>query len=69
MALAYPGYLQGVHGGVVRATESPRGSVSVVIGGGSGHYPAFAGWVGPGSPTVPCAGTSSRRRRRRRSAP
>ncbi|WP_418607623.1 dihydroxyacetone kinase family protein [Georgenia sp. SUBG003] len=48
MALAYPGYLQGVHGGVVRATESPRGSVSVVIGGGSGHYPAFAGWVGPG---------------------
>lgn len=48
MALAHPRYVQRVHGGVVRATGSPRGAVSVVIGGGSGHYPAFAGWVGPG---------------------
>ncbi|GAA4288206.1 dihydroxyacetone kinase family protein [Georgenia daeguensis] len=48
MVLAHPGHVQRVHGGVVRATCSPRGSVSVVIGGGSGHYPAFAGWVGPG---------------------
>lgn len=37
-----------VHGGVVRATETAPGKVAVVIGGGSGHYPAFAGWVGPG---------------------
>ncbi|HEY0188304.1 MAG TPA: dihydroxyacetone kinase family protein [Cellulomonas sp.] len=37
-----------VHGGVVRSTETPAGKVAVVIGGGSGHYPAFAGWVGPG---------------------
>jgi D-erythrulose 4-kinase len=37
-----------VYGGVVRSTESPDGKVAVVIGGGSGHYPAFAGWVGPG---------------------
>jgi len=38
----------GVPGGVVRATETPRGKVAVVVGGGSGHYPAFCGVVGPG---------------------
>ncbi|GAB3256334.1 dihydroxyacetone kinase family protein [Kineosporia babensis] len=37
-----------VPGGVARATEAPNGQVAVVIGGGSGHYPAFAGLVGPG---------------------
>lgn len=37
-----------VDGGVVRAQESPPGEVAVVIGGGSGHYPAFAGLVGNG---------------------
>ena len=37
-----------VHGGVVRTTETPPGQVAVVLGGGSGHYPAFAGWVGEG---------------------
>ena len=35
-----------VHGGVVRTTETPPGQVAVVLGGGSGHYPAFAGWGG-----------------------
>jgi dihydroxyacetone kinase len=40
--------VRGVPGGVVRSTVSPAGSVGVVIGGGSGHYPAFAGLVGPG---------------------
>ncbi len=40
--------VRAVHGGVVRATVSPAGQVAVVLGGGSGHYPAFAGWVGPG---------------------
>ena len=34
-------------GGVVRANEPP-GKVAVVTGGGSGHYPAFCGVVGPG---------------------
>ncbi len=47
-ALAHARYVQQVHGGVVRSTESPSGQVAVVLGGGSGHYPAFAGWVGPG---------------------
>jgi dihydroxyacetone kinase len=37
-----------VTGGVVRSTVIPEGQVAVVIGGGSGHYPAFAGLVGPG---------------------
>ncbi|ACQ79803.1 Glycerone kinase [Beutenbergia cavernae DSM 12333] len=45
---AHPDDVVRVHGGVVRATRTPQGQVAVVLGGGSGHYPAFAGWVGPG---------------------
>lgn len=37
-----------VSGGVIRSTVSTPGSVAVVIGGGSGHYPAFGGLVGQG---------------------
>jgi len=37
-----------VPGGVVRSTRSQPGTVAVVVGGGSGHYPAFAGLVGQG---------------------
>ncbi|MBC7724049.1 MAG: dihydroxyacetone kinase family protein [Burkholderiaceae bacterium] len=37
-----------VDGGVVRATASAPGTVALVVGGGSGHYPAFAGMVGTG---------------------
>jgi dihydroxyacetone kinase len=37
-----------VDGGVVRASHTPPGEVAVVVGGGSGHYPAFAGLVGAG---------------------
>ncbi|WP_158782585.1 dihydroxyacetone kinase family protein [Pantoea sp. BAV 3049] len=37
-----------VPGGVVRSTRSKPGCVAVVIGGGSGHYPAFSGLVGQG---------------------
>ncbi|MFV0453015.1 MAG: dihydroxyacetone kinase family protein [Propioniciclava sp.] len=48
LALAYPDRIARVHGGVVRSTTSPAGEVAVVIGGGSGHFPAFSGWVGPG---------------------
>ncbi|TDL36865.1 dihydroxyacetone kinase subunit DhaL [Arthrobacter nitrophenolicus] len=42
------GYVARVDGGVVRSTEMAVGQVAVVVGGGSGHYPAFAGLVGPG---------------------
>ncbi|MFC8501243.1 dihydroxyacetone kinase family protein [Pedococcus sp. NPDC057267] len=41
-------YAVGVPGGVVRASEPRRGKVAVVVGGGSGHYPAFCGVVGAG---------------------
>jgi dihydroxyacetone kinase len=41
-------YVVGVAGGVVRATTTPPGKVAVVVGGGSGHYPAFCGVVGEG---------------------
>jgi D-erythrulose 4-kinase len=41
-------YAIGVLGGVVRAEQPPSGKVAVVVGGGSGHYPAFCGVVGPG---------------------
>jgi dihydroxyacetone kinase phosphoprotein-dependent L subunit len=45
---ANPNYVRPVFGGVVRASVSTPGKVAVVSGGGSGHYPAFTGWVGPG---------------------
>jgi D-erythrulose 4-kinase len=41
-------YVRRVTGGVVRSTVSPTGQVAVVVGGGSGHYPAFGGLVGQG---------------------
>ncbi|MFC6015933.1 dihydroxyacetone kinase family protein [Plantactinospora solaniradicis] len=41
-------YVRGVDGGVVRAGATRTGKVAVVVGGGSGHYPAFCGVVGPG---------------------
>ncbi|WP_433201849.1 dihydroxyacetone kinase family protein [Dactylosporangium sp. CS-047395] len=37
-----------VPGGVVTNAGRAPESVAVVVGGGSGHYPAFAGLVGPG---------------------
>lgn len=43
-------------GGVLRASATPRGKVALVIGGGSGHYPAFAGYVGPGFADAAVAG-------------
>ncbi|MGO2542957.1 MAG: dihydroxyacetone kinase family protein [Specibacter sp.] len=41
-------YVAKVDGGVVRSTEMNDGQVALVVGGGSGHYPAFAGLVGAG---------------------
>lgn len=41
-------YVRAVPGGVVRSERPARGKVAVVVGGGSGHYPAFCGVVGPG---------------------
>lgn len=46
----YADRLRGVPGGAV-ALRSGQPQVAVVIGGGSGHYPAFAGLVGSGFAT------------------
>ncbi len=48
--LAYGRYVERVPGasGVMRAGGPREGKVSVIIGGGSGHYPAFCGVVGVG---------------------
>ena len=46
----YSDRLRGVPGGAVaHRTDTPQ--VAVVVGGGSGHYPAFCGIVGPGFAT------------------
>jgi dihydroxyacetone kinase len=45
---AHPGRLRTVPGGIARADGTRPGKVAVVVGGGSGHYPAFAGVVGDG---------------------
>lgn len=41
-------YVVAVPGGVVRAVPTREDKVAVIVGGGSGHYPAFCGVVGPG---------------------
>jgi dihydroxyacetone kinase len=45
---AHGALVRRVNGGVARRAATPAGQVAVVIGGGSGHYPAFAGLVGHG---------------------
>lgn len=47
-ALAFSSWVALVRGGVVRRVRPASGQVAVVIGGGSGHYPAFGGLVGAG---------------------
>ena len=41
-------WVRRVPGGVARRTATREGVPALVVGGGSGHYPAFAGLVGPG---------------------
>lgn len=48
LVAAHRDKLMAVPGGVVRSTRSQPDSVAVVVGGGSGHYPTFAGLVGQG---------------------
>ena len=47
-AKAFSAWVAPVRGGVVRRLRPRNGQVAVVIGGGSGHYPAFGGLVGAG---------------------
>ncbi|CZT36768.1 dihydroxyacetone kinase family protein [Rhizobium sp. 9140] len=55
-AAVYGRFVRAVKGGVVRSTLRVEGKVAVVVGGGSGHYPAFAGYVGPGLADAAVAG-------------
>ncbi|MFB3921559.1 MAG: dihydroxyacetone kinase subunit DhaK [Terriglobia bacterium] len=50
LALAYPQYVRKLEGlmAVVRRDAPIAGKVAVLTGGGSGHDPMFAGYVGPG---------------------
>jgi dihydroxyacetone kinase phosphoprotein-dependent L subunit len=50
LAAAYGRYLRRLPGAsaVVSVSAPAPGRVSTIIGGGSGHFPAFAGLVGPG---------------------
>ncbi|MGZ0018562.1 dihydroxyacetone kinase family protein [Nitrosomonas sp. wSCUT-2] len=47
-AAAYRDKILRVEGGVIRRHKAKPGQVVMVIGGGSGHYPAFGGFVGQG---------------------
>ena len=44
----YALHVRAVPGGVVRRVKPRSPKVAVIVGGGSGHYPAFMGVVGPG---------------------
>src|SRR5215475_5159312 len=50
LCLAYPQYVRQVSDiqAVVRIDAPVAGQVAVITGGGSGHEPMFAGYVGPG---------------------
>ena len=52
---AYGRFVRLAPGGVLRAVAAER-KVALVIGGGSGHYPAFTGYVGSGLADAAVAG-------------
>jgi phosphoenolpyruvate---glycerone phosphotransferase subunit DhaK len=58
LGLAYPQYLRKIEhlNAVVRKDAPIRGKVAVLTGGGSGHEPMFAGFVGPGWADASVAG-------------
>ena len=47
-AAAHRDKVRRVDGGIIRRHKAKPGKVVVIIGGGSGHYPAFGGFVGQG---------------------
>ncbi len=55
-SLVHRDIMRMVRGGVVRAKPGRAGKVAVVVGGGSGHYPAFNGYVGTGFADAAVAG-------------
>ena len=55
-AASHPRHVKRVDGGVIRLSPMGPGQVGVVVGGGSGHYPAFAGLVGSGMASAAVCG-------------
>lgn len=53
---AHADRVRAVPHGAVRAAPGPRGKVALLVGGGSGHYPAFLGYVGAGLADAAVAG-------------
>ena len=56
---AHRQWVRAVPGGVIRRATTPPGQVAVVVGGGSGHYPAFAGLGGRALRPARCWATCS----------
>jgi dihydroxyacetone kinase-like protein len=58
MVLAFPGTIRKIPGWntIVRRDAPIKGKVALVSGGGSGHEPAHAGYVGKGMLSAACAG-------------
>ena len=48
LVAAHRNTIQRVNGGVIRRHRAQPGQAVMIIGGGSGHYPAFGGFVGQG---------------------
>ncbi len=55
-ASLYRHIVQPVRGGVLRSRPGKQGKVTLVVGGGSGHFPAFNGYVGSGFADASVAG-------------
>ncbi|MCX6649826.1 MAG: dihydroxyacetone kinase subunit DhaK [Candidatus Bathyarchaeota archaeon] len=58
LLLAYPGFVRKMSdwNNLVRPDAPVKGRVALVSGGGSGHEPAHAGYVGKGMLTAACCG-------------
>lgn len=53
---AHADRVRAVPHGALRAAPGARGKVALLVGGGSGHYPAFLGYVGTGMADAAVAG-------------
>ncbi len=57
LALAYPQYVRRLEGfNVIVRADAPGDKVALISGGGSGHEPSHAGWVGKGMLDAAVAG-------------
>lgn len=57
LALAYPQYVRRLEGfNVIVRADAPCDKVALISGGGSGHEPSHAGWVGKGMLDAAVAG-------------